>query len=258
MSSDIGMEYDMAMFERYFALQNSAIFQKLLAFTFKQNLPDLTGKIAYDNGVGAGFCLDILLNRGLVSYTALDLSEAMFSTLAAKAKANDPSTEVTFVHGDNTLPISHGRGPFDIVVSSYAMYVDSYSKLMGFTHHLFSAVNENGMVLLQVIHADYEHTSERTDYLENNGHDIRPKLPLDCGSRFPEYSKYEIHCTTPYFDNELSFLAEFVVGRATLRQALREAGFRTVVEVPFESEPGFEHLLPFVKHFGLGFWKCCR
>lgn len=80
----IGKDYDEEMYKSYFALQESPIFQDMLAYTIKKNLPDLKGKTVYDNGFGAGFSMNILLNRGIISYTGLDLSKSPSFLFKAK------------------------------------------------------------------------------------------------------------------------------------------------------------------------------
>lgn len=74
MAEKIGKDYDDEMYSNYFALQESPIFQDMLAYTIEVNIPELRGKTVYDNGFGAGFSLNILLNKGIESYTGLDLS----------------------------------------------------------------------------------------------------------------------------------------------------------------------------------------
>jgi SAM-dependent methyltransferase len=254
-------DYNTDMYDSYMTLQNSPIFQKMWAYTFLQNFPELKGKTVYDNGVGAGFCVNMLLNKGLKSFTGIDLSDAMFDQIVARATEVDPTTPVKLIKGDNTLPLpAELGGPFDIVVSSFVLYVENYDQLMGFTKHLFSAVKEDGTVFMLVTHVDFEHTTERIKWLENNGHGFAPKLLLDSGCSYSDFSKYDILCTTPYFENELSFIGENMISRPTLQKALYEAGFSSVSLVPFVVEPGAdeEHLLQFAAHFGAGLWKCQR
>ncbi len=130
----IGKDYDKEMYDRYFALQNSDLFQikhqsihSLTVFTCR-----FERKTAYDAGVGAGFSLDILLNKGLSSFVGSDLSPVMFQCLEAYAAKVDPSTKTKFFQGDITEKIQFEFVPFDYVISSYAMYVDSREKLKGY------------------------------------------------------------------------------------------------------------------------------
>jgi len=246
--------YDEAMYESYFALQNSSIFQNMLTYTIEKNLPDLTSKSVYDNGFGAGFSLNILLNKGLESYTGLDLSVAMVPYLTKRALNIDPTTAVRFVQGDNTVGIRHPFGPFDVVISCNAMYVDSAAKLTGFCEHLFEAVKPTGEVLLIVYHADYPHTQERLKVLAKYGHYLGPVL--QDGERYDEFSAYQIYCKSPYFKNDVTFDPEFVVRQESLLNALSSAGFPVVSPVDIVTHPGSEELLEFADAFNLGIYRC--
>jgi len=245
------------MYESYFALQNSSIFQNMLAYTIEQNLPDLTSKRAYDNGYGAGFSLNILLNKGLESYTGLDLSVDMVPFLEKRALDVDPTTTVRFVQGDNTIGIQHSYGPFDFVISSSAMYVDSAAKLTGFCEHLFEAVKPTGEVLLVVLHHDFPHTQERLETLAKTNTYFTPVL--QDGERYEEFSPIQIHLKPPYYANEVTFDPEFVVSQKSMVNALSSAGFQVVSPVDMLTRPGIsdsEVLLEFVKVFQATIYKC--
>jgi 2-polyprenyl-3-methyl-5-hydroxy-6-metoxy-1,4-benzoquinol methylase len=252
----LGKDYDRDMYDSYFALQNSPIFQQMLQFTIESNLPELAGKTAYDNGFGAGFSLNILLNRQLQSYTGLDLSDAMVPYLTQHAEATDASTNVVFIKGDNTEDFSkNGCNPVDFVISSYAMYVNCADKLAGFTKHLFDAVRDDGLVFLMVIHPDYRHTKEVLDDLARFGNFLEPVL--EEGHSYEEFSPYKILCKPPYFQNEIEF-EEFVVSAATLQSSLREAGFSNITSVDILTAPGYEELLQFARAFNLAIYKCSK
>lgn len=254
--TQLGKDYDKVMYDSYFALQNSPIFQEMLRYTIERNLPDLAGKTAYDNGFGAGFSLNIMLNRGLKSYTGLDLSSAMTPYLTQHAAETDPDTEVVFLRGDNTDAFSDlKRSPVHFTISSYAMYVDSIEKLNGFTKHLFESTRADGEVLLMVIHPDYEHTRERLAVLARYGNILEPELPE--GDSYGEFSPYQIRCVPPYFKNEIEF-EEYVVGSATLLASLRRAGFASIEDVDIEAAPGHEDLLEFAQAFNLAIYRCLK
>jgi SAM-dependent methyltransferase len=222
-------------------------------YTIDQNLPPLVGKTAYDVGCGAGFALDILLNKGLLSYTGLDLSPAMFEFLTEHAGQVDPQTKVQFIQGDNTKPVEQDLNPFDFVISSYSMYVDSNEKLLGYCNHLFSTLKDSGELLLLVMHHDFVHTRERMDTLAMWGHKLSPVLGND--ESFSEFSNYFIHCGSPYFSNSIEF-DEYVVGKATLVNALKEAGFTKITPVEMMSPPGHENLLEFAAAWSCGTYRC--
>lgn len=240
--------YDETMYKQYFELQNSDIFQDYLRYTVELNLPDLQGKRAYDVGSGAGFNMEYLLGKGLSEYTGLDLSPAMFSHLAAKANELDPSTVVEFVQGDNTEPRALPGMPYDIVISSYAMYCPNYEKLQGFANHLSSALAPNGELILMVIHADYVHEQSRLDVLAKNDHYITPVLPL--GESYAEFSTYQI--------KHILEFTEYVVSQRTLFNALTEAGFSSIAPIKMVAKPGPNavRLEEFGEAFGLGTYKC--
>lgn len=247
--------YSEAMYEHYLTLQNSTFFQDMLIPTIEQNLPDLTSKSAYDNGFGAGFALHILLNKGLESYTGLDLSDAMIPRLTKKALDTDPTTTVRFVQGDNTMGIQHPYGPFDFVISTSALYVDSKEKLTGWCEHLFEAVKPTCEAFLVVYHHDFPHTQERLKVLAKYDHYFLPVLPE--GERYDEFSHIKIHLKPP---NVKDFMAdEFVVGRESLVNALYNAGFTVVSPVDIVTKPaGKEELLEIAAAFGLGVYRCHR
>lgn len=252
----LGKSYDETMYESYFALQNSPIFQSMLRYTIERNLPDLNGKRVYDNGFGAGFSLNIVLNKGLASYTGLDLSDAMVPYLTNHAANLDPSTRVRFLKGDNTEPFPlHDCDRSHFVISSYSMYVNSKQKLDGFTKHLYDSVLDDGQVLLMVIHPNYQHRKERLDILAKYGNYLLPELPE--GGQYAEYAPYEIICKPPYFKNEIKF-EEFVVGQETLLQSLKENGFVNIAAVEIVTEPGQEELLEFADAFNLAIYKCLK
>jgi len=252
----LGKDYDRDMYDSYFALQNSPIFDQMLRFTIEQNLPDLVGKTAYDNGFGAGFSLNILLNRQLKSYTGLDLSDAMVPYLREQAATTDARTNVQFIKGDNTESFSNlGCSPADFVISSYAMYVNCADKLAGFTKHLFDSVRDDGEVFLMVIHPDYKHTKERLATLAKFGNFLEPAL--EEGQSYEEFSSYKILCKPPYFQNEIEF-EEFVVSAARLQSSLRESGFSTIASVDLLTAPGHEDLLQFARAFNLAIYRCSK
>lgn len=255
-STVIGKDYDKEMYDNYFALQNSPIFQEMLRYTIERNLPDLAGKTAYDNGFGAGFSLNILLNRGLERYTGLDLSDAMVPFLSQHAAKLDKSTEVVFLKGDNTDNFfTNDTSPADFVISSYAMYVNCADKLHGFVKHLFDAVCNDGELFLMVIHPDYEHTEERMDVLFKFGNILLPKLPN--GAKYEEFSGYKIQCVPPYFQNEIEF-EEFVVSAGTLQSALRAVGFQSIEPVEIQTTHGHDELLDFARAFNLAIYRCSK
>lgn len=255
-SDIIGKDYDKEMYDSYFALQNSDIFQKMLSYTIEQNLPDLTGKTVYDNGFGAGFSLNILLNKQLRGYTGLDLSDAMVPYLTQHGTEKDPNTKLTFIKGDNTEDFAkNGCPPVDFVISSYAMYVNCAEKLRGFVQHLFDAVLESGEVFLMVIHPDYAHTKQRLDVLAKYGNFLQPELPE--GGCYEEFAPYKILCAPPYFQNEIEF-EEFVVSSVTLVDTLKSVGFTKIVNVEIITASGHEHLLDFAQAFNLAIYRCSK
>ena len=244
------------IFDDYFALENSTIFQDMFKETIEQNLRKLKGKNVYDVGFGTGFCLKIFLKKGLKSYTGLDLSKDMVTYLKTFAQAQDPETPIHFVQGDSTEDIQHEYGDFDIVISTFAMYVNSQEKLKGYTKHLHQALKDGGELHLMVLHLDFKHDRERDNVLENQfNHYLLPKLAD--GERYQEFSKVGILLTPPFFENEIK-MEEFVVGKESLLNALKKAGFSEITQIDMITKPGKEYLLKLSDAFAVAYYRCTK
>jgi SAM-dependent methyltransferase len=251
----IGGYFDQKLFENYLALENSPIFQKMIGATIDRHLPNLENKNAYDVGFGTGFCLKILLKKQLKSYTGLDLNPDMVPYLEKIANQINPRTKINFVQGDNSKPIEHNHGPFDFVISSFAVYADSYKTLLGFTQHLKSATNDKGTVFLLTYHADFIHDDEHLDIIEDQyNHYFLPKLSP--GQRYKEFQEVELIAKEPYLKNEVRFNEEYVLNRNTVKKALKEAGFKHIMRRDMTPETGYEELSKFGQAFGINMFIC--
>lgn len=251
-----GTGFNQELLEKYLALENSPIFQDMLAVTIEQYLPDLRNKKAYDVGFGTGFCLKLLLNKGLLSYTGLDLNTDWVPYLEQKIQAETCATKVNFVQGDATKDIKLVNAPFDFVISSFAMYVNSNEKLSAYTKHLSNAVKDDGTLFLMVYHADFIYERSRINILEDEyNHYILPKL--SDGARHQEFSKINVILKPPYFFNEIN-MEEYVVSNETLHKSLRESGFSKLVTLDMYHTPGKEKLLDLARAFGIHLYKCSK
>jgi SAM-dependent methyltransferase len=255
MKKAVGGYFNRKLFENYLALENSPIFQKMIGPTIKRHLPDLAGKDVYDVGFGTGFCLKILLKEGVTSYTGLDLNTDMVSYLQKIAHEIDSRIKVNFVQGDNSKPIEHNYGPFDFVISSFAVYANSYNTLLGFTNHLYSAVKQHGLVFLLTYHADFIHDDEHIDIIEDQyNHYFLPKL--SSGQKYDEFAKVELIATPPYLKNEVRFNEEYVLNKQTVKKALQEAGFKYLMRRDMLAESGYEELNKYGNAFGINMYVC--
>lgn len=252
-----GDYFDQNMYAAYLSLENSPIFQNMLRPSIARNLPSLQNKRAYEMGFGTGFCLKILLKRGLRSYTGLDLSMEMVDLLNNIAGSADPTLKLDFVYGDNTLPIRGPYDPYDFVISSFAIYADCYEKLLGFARHMHSATKDDGCALLCTYHLDFIYTKEIIDLLENKyNHYILPSLKV--GERHPEFSRVQLIAAKPYLDHEVRFESEYVLNKETVKRALEEAGFQKVMSRQIITDEGHEELLEFSQAWGLNIYQCYK
>ena len=241
--------------ENYLALENSPIYQDMQKVTIEKYLPDLNGKRAYDVGFGTGFCLKILLGKGLQSYTGLDLHMDMVPYLKEVAQKLDPKTNVRFIQGDATAEKKVEDGRYDLVISTFAMYVNSYEKLLRYTNHLFKALEDDGTLYLMVLHTDFINEKWRENVRREYNNYFHPKLAE--GESYKEFSKFQVTFTPPYLSNYLEF-EEYVVGKETLFKALKEAGFNNILSLDMVCSPGKEKLLELKEAVGMAFYSCTK
>jgi ubiquinone/menaquinone biosynthesis C-methylase UbiE len=248
--------YDESQFKVYLGLESSSIFQDMIRYTIEKNLPDLTNKTGYDIGFGTGFCMKILLKRGIKFYTGIDLSSSMMPYIESVVKENDWLDKVNFIFDDATKRnLIHKDGPFDVVTNSCAIYVYNYDKLQELCSHMYNNTKKHtGELFLVAYHLDFIHSQQRLATLDKYCHYVEPKLKEN--EKYADFELVRIIVKRPYFENVINFEEEPVISQDNLKKALQESGYRKIQILDMQTRPGYEHLLDFHRAFGVVVYKC--
>ena len=253
--------YSREFYDKYVELEESPIFQQMIRPTVLQalSMTTLENKSVYEMGCGTGFFMRFALLLQPRLYVGMDLSADFFHILGDVARDLTASTQVKFIQGDNTVPITFPEyGSFDLVFSSYALYATSYQQLLGYALHAFHALtnSSDSFALINVYHADAPRTKEVVEQLYSFNHTLHPKIPE--GDSYPPYTKIQIDVTPPILPQPLFFETEYVVGRQEFLRAFQEAGFVKIETVVNIVTPGHEKLLEFADVWGLTAYKCYK